>query len=426
MKVLFVNTSELTGGAAVAAGRIMRVLQEKGVEARMIVRDRSTDDPSVLSLQPSWRLRRNFLWERLVIWASNRFSRQNLFAVDIANAGTDITTRPEFREADLIHLHWINQGFLSLRDLERIFRSGKPVVWTMHDMWPCTAICHHARECTEYHTECRACPFLKNHGPLLNLARSCFRHKARIYADAPLHFVTCSQWLKSQAEQSALLKGKEIYAIPNPIDPQAFRPMDKAEARKHWGNLLPEGKKFILFGACKFTDKRKGIDYFIDACRILADRHPEWAADGRLGIAIFGQGDEQVNAQIPFPVYPLGYLKSGKEMALAYNAADLFVTPSLEENLPNTIMEAMACGLPCAGFRIGGIPEMIDHKRNGFLAKYKSAEDLAEGMAYLLGAPNYEELSREAINKVARCYDPAVVGEKYLQLYRNILAQTKL
>ncbi len=426
MKVLFVNTSEQTGGAAVAAGRIMRALQEKGVDARMLVRDRSTADPDVLSLEPSWKLRRDFLWERLVIWGANQFSRQNLFAVDIANSGSDITSRPEFREADLIHLHWINQGFLSLRGLGRIFRSGKPVVWTMHDMWPCTSICHHARECTGFHTECLACPFLKNRGAFFNLARNCFRHKARIYAGAPLHFVTCSQWLKDQASRSALLRGKEICAIPNPIDPQAFRRMDKAEARRRWAGRLPEGQKIILFGACKFTDKRKGIDYLIESCRILAARHPEWAGGKQLGIAFFGQGDGQVNAQIPFPVYPLGYLKSGEEMAYAYNAADLFVTPSLEENLPNTIMEAMACGLPCAGFRIGGIPEMIDHKVNGYLAKYKDAADLAEGMAYILGAPHYEKLSREAINKVARCYDPAVVGGKYLQLYQKILAQKPL
>ena len=425
MKVLFLNTSEQTGGAAVAAGRIMRALREKGVEARMLVRDRSTSDPHVLSLTPSWRLRRNFLWERLVIWGANRFSRRNLFAVDIANAGTDVTRRPEFREADVIHLHWINQGYLSLHSLERILRSGKPVVWTMHDMWPATSLCHHARECTAFHTECRTCPFLGEHRLPVDLARRVFRRKAALYRGAPLSFVTCSHWLREQASRSALLQGKEITAIPNPIDPAAFRPQDKAAARKHWGTLLPGGQRLILFGACRFTDKRKGIDYFIDSCRILAHRRPEWA--GKVGIALFGQGDgQQLAREIPYPVYPLGQLRSGEEMALAYNAADLFVTPSLEENLPYTIMEAIACGLPCAGFRIGGIPEMIDHKRNGFLADYKSAEDLAAGMDYILGAANYEELSRAAIDKVARCYDPARIAEEYLQVYRRALAQTQL
>ena len=256
-------------------------------------------------------------------------------------------------------------------------------------------------------------------------ARRVFRRKAALYRGAPLSFVTCSRWLREQASRSALLRGKELTAIPNPIDPAAFRPQDKAAARKHWGTLLPGGQRLILFGACRFTDKRKGIDYFIDSCRILARRRPEWA--GKVGIALFGQGDgQQLAREIPYPVYPLGQLRSGEEMALAYNAADHFVTPSLEENLPNTIMEAMACGLPCAGFRIGGIPEMIDHKRNGFLAEYKSAEDLAAGMDYILGAANYEELSRAAIDKVARCYDPARIAEEYLQVYRRALAQTQL
>lgn len=423
MKVLFVNTSELTGGAAVAAGRIMRAVQAEGVEACMLVRDRSTDDPGVVSLKPSWKLRRDFLWERAIIWASNHLSKHNLFAVDAACAGSDITRLPEFREADLIHLHWVNQGFLSLSSLERILRSGKPVVWTMHDMWPCTSICHHARTCTAFHTECVHCPFLGGRTGVLHLVRHCFRRKARLYAEAPLHFVTCSRWLQDQAAQSALLKGKDLRAIPNPIEPHMFYPTDKAEARKHWGNLLPEGKKFILFGACKFSDKRKGIDYFIDSCQILARKHPE--LKDSVGIALFGRGDTQVNEQLPFPVYPLGYLQSGQEMALAYNAADLFVTPSLEENLPNTIMEAMACGLPCAGFCIGGIPEMIDHKANGYVAEYKNSDDLAEGMAYLLTSPRYEALCREARNKAVSCYDPTRIGRQYLQLYQQALAETK-
>ena len=138
MRVLLINTSERIGGAAVAASRLMESLKNNGIKAKLLVRDKQTDRITVVSLSHNWRMVWKFVWERIVIWKANRFKRDNIFAVDIANTGTDITTLPEFQQADIIHLHWINQGMLSLKNIENILASGKPVVWTMHDMWPCT------------------------------------------------------------------------------------------------------------------------------------------------------------------------------------------------------------------------------------------------------------------------------------------------
>ena len=139
MRVLIINTSERIGGAAVAAGRLMESLKNNGIKAKMLVRDKQTDQISVVGLKGSWLHVWKFMWERIVIWKANRFKKNDLFAVDIANTGTDITSLPEFQQADVIHLHWINQGMLSLNTIRKILTSGKPVVWTMHDMWPlCT------------------------------------------------------------------------------------------------------------------------------------------------------------------------------------------------------------------------------------------------------------------------------------------------
>ena len=160
MRVLIINTSERLGGAAVAASRLMESLKNTVSKPKMLVRDKQTDQISVVGLQRNWWQVWRFVWERIVIWKANRFKKNNLFAVDIANTGTDITSLPEFQQADVIHLHWVNQGMLSLNDIRKILKSGKPVVWTMHDMWPCTGICHHARECTNYHQECNHCPYL--------------------------------------------------------------------------------------------------------------------------------------------------------------------------------------------------------------------------------------------------------------------------
>ena len=138
MKVVLLNTSELTGGAAVAANRLMKALRKSGVEASMLVRDRKTDDPHVVSIDDSRMKRRlnflRFVWERLVILICNLFSRKNLFQVSIANTGTDLSKHPLVQEADVIHLHWINQGFLSLADIRKLINTGKPIVWTLHDL----------------------------------------------------------------------------------------------------------------------------------------------------------------------------------------------------------------------------------------------------------------------------------------------------
>ena len=157
MRVLIINTSENIGGAAIAANRLMEALKNNGVKAKMLVRDKRTDQITVASLPQSPLLKAKFVWERVCIWKANRFKKHNLFQVDLANTGTDVTSLPEFKEADVIHLHWVNQGFLSLKDIRRIIDSGKPIVWTMHDQWPFTGICHYSGECTKYQTECHPC-----------------------------------------------------------------------------------------------------------------------------------------------------------------------------------------------------------------------------------------------------------------------------
>ena len=417
MRVLIINTSERIGGAAIAANRLMDALRNNGIQAKMLVRDKQTDNITVISLKKSLWSIWQFVWERIVIWKANHFKQHNLFAVDIANTGTDITTYPEFKEADIIHLHWVNQGMLSLKDLKKILQSGKPIVWTMHDMWPCTGICHHARECDKYHKECHHCPYLYNGGAKKDLSHQTFKKKKELYQLSPITFITCSQWLKERAGQSALLDQHPIVHIPNPIKTNLFTPRNKVEARQKCN--LPTDKKLILFGSVKITDKRKGIDYFIESCKILAEKHPELV--NNLGVAVYGKESEQLKSLVPFQVYALDYISNEKELVNVYNAVDLYVTPSLEENLPNTIMEAMACGIPCVGFNVGGIPEMIDHLHNGYVADYKSAEDFANGIHWTLSESEYQSLSEEARRKVTSSYSESTIAKKYIEVYNKII-----
>ncbi|MBQ9885164.1 MAG: glycosyltransferase family 4 protein [Bacteroidaceae bacterium] len=418
MKILLVNTSERTGGAAVACSRLMNALRKQGIDAKMLVRDKQSDNPQVSGLGLGrWSQLWKFVWERIVIWKANHFKKNNLFSVDIANTGTDITTFPEFKEADIIHLHWINQGMLSLKNLERIFESGKPVVWTMHDLWPATGICHHPRECDHYHTHCHNCPLLLYHGSKHDLSYRTFKKKQKLMQGKQVHFVACSEWLKSMAEKGALLQGQSICCIPNPLNLQTFKPKDRQGARQRL--QLPTDKKLLLFGAVKATDKRKGIDYLIKACRLLVKQDP--ALKEQVGIVTFGMLSEGLRKVLPFEVYPQGYVADEDTLTDIYSAVNAYVTPSLEENLPNTIMEAMACGTPCVGFRVGGIPEMIDHKLNGYVADYKSVDDLAEGIRWIFSHKDIPELRQQTVLKVQRCYDENVVVPQFIELYQNLL-----
>lgn len=421
MRILIVNTSEKNGGASVAANRLMEALNSNGEDAKMLVRDKQTDDKRVVALRRSrlhwWR----FLWERWCIFLHLHLSRQRLFELDIANTGTDITTLPEFKAADIIHLSWINQAMLSLADIKKIVNSGKPVVWTMHDIWPATAICHYARGCKQFHTACHHCPLLPRGGGNNDLSARVWRKKTVVLQDKSILFVACSKWLEGQAKQSALLKNQIVTSIPNPIDTRIFCKQDKKQARRAFG--LPENKQLILFVSQRVTDERKGVNYFIEALQQLVTEHP--AMKQNTGVVILGGHSAEVAARLPIPAYALGYVSDAQKIASVYNSADLFVLPSLEDNLPNTIMEAMACGIPCVGYRVGGIPEEIDHLKNGYVAAYKDVNDLARGIYWVLNEAEYDVLSIQAIEKVISCYSQKAVSLRYIEVYNQALAFKK-
>lgn len=416
MRVLIINTSERMGGAAIAAGRLMDALRNNGIQAKMLVRDKQTDRVTVIGLKKSlWKIWQ-FIWERIVIWKANHFKKHNLFEVDIANTGTNVISLPELSQADVIHLHWINQGMLSLKDIRRIIESGKPIVWTMHDMWPFTGICHYAGDCDKYTSHCENCPILYK-GNKKDLSFHTFQQKKRMLEGSHIHFVSCSQWLGNMAKRSKLIGNHSIVSIPNAINTNLFKPRDKQAARHKLG--LPMDKQLLLFGSMKTSDKRKGIDYLVNACELLAKSHPDFCK--QLGVVILGKESNLYESLFPFPIYSMNYVNSEKELADIYNAVDLYVTPSLQDNLPNTIMEAMACGIPCVGFNVGGIPEMIDHLHNGYVADYKSAEDFANGIHWALSEGEYESLSQEAHRKVLTSYSESAVAKRYIEVYNKIM-----
>ena len=419
MNVLIINTNNDKGGAAIAANRLMQALNKNGILANMLVLKSSQPNTQVASVETSitvkFLIRFRFLWERLVIFFNNGFSRKNLFRVSIANTGFDLSKHPLVKQADVLHLHWINQGFLSLKSIDKLTKLNKPIIWTLHDMWACTGICHHARDCEKYTTKCYACFYLKSQSSN-DLAARVFNRKKKIYTSS-IAIVTCSNWLKKKVQNSNLLKNSFTVSIPNPINTQIYRYLDKNICRTSFN--LPLNKKLLLFGAENSTDDRKGLSYFLEALEFVRQHHQNLFE--QIEIVIFGKMKQQIEQRIITPVHVLGYLTVEEKIVQLYNAVDAFVISSLDENLPNTIMEAMACGTPCVGFNTGGISEMIDNKQNGYVAEYKNAEDLAHGIHWVLYEADYCRLSENVRKKAESTYNEDIVANQYIELYKNLL-----
>jgi glycosyltransferase involved in cell wall biosynthesis len=307
-------------------------------------------------------------------------------------------------------MHWINQGFLSLNSIKKLVQTGKPIVWTMHDMWVAAGICHYPGNCGKYKIECSDCPLLSGK-TAYDLSHKVFTSKKKLDLNR-ITYAGCSRWIANEARKSALLQNACITNIPNPIDTTVFKPRNKADMRQKRG--LPLDKKLVLFVAAKLSDTRKGMSYLVEAGLYLQQRNIEVVF---LGARI----DDNLLHAISLPAHSLGYLPAPADIASLYAACDVFVTSSLEDNLPNTLMESMACGVPCAGFNTGGIPEMIDHHINGYLAKYQDAKDLAAGIDWILFKADYQQLSQNARQKATNHYSERIVAGQYIELYNRAI-----
>jgi glycosyltransferase involved in cell wall biosynthesis len=383
MKVLLVSTSDRAGGGAIAAYRLMEALNNNGVKAKMLVRDKLSS--SVTVAQTGTIIPK--VLERLQIMSH---LKGKLWQADTADFGINITKTDEYKEADIIHLHWINQGMVSLSCLKQIIKDGKKIVWTLHDEWPYLGICHYRGDCQE--TECRNCPLLPG-----SIAHKHYLKKQELYKKGNITFVGCSEWITERAKQA--MPDAQVVHINNCIPHNIFRPIDQQEARKKM-DLFPD-KKIILFCSQNLNDERKGYTYLQHAIEQLENNSQLSILNSQLHSVCIGKGGR--------------YISSAEEMATMYAAADVFVTPSLQDNLPNTIAEAMSCGTPCVGFNVGGIPEMIDHMQNGYVAKYKDVADLAEGIQYVLS----HDMRDAALHKAASVYGETHVAQKYINVYES-------
>ena len=425
LKVLSVCTSDSGGGAPRAAYRIHKGVRELGVDSRMFVKNKHSKDANVVSLDefvPHSPIYQAFDWtlnkvkNKIQHFHWNQYSeRENVFMSDLR--GTDLHGALRKLDYDVLHLHWINQRFISLQDLPK----NKPIVWTMHDSWSFCGICHYFLGCKEYQWQCGCCPFLHS-SEAKDLSYKVWKKKAEIYQNLDLHIVSPSHWLAGCAKESSLLRRFPVTVIANCLDVNAFRPLDEKMISPRWRDFQEKrsAKPFVLYGAMNAaTDKIKGYSILLSAMRLLEQNGH--ADDFEL--IVFGATKSELSMDLSIPVHYVGYVGNTQELVSLYNLAGVMVVPSLTENLSCVIMENLSCGTPVVAFNIGGNGDMIEHKVNGYLAKDKDDADLAEGILWCLENNADNRLGRAGREKVLREYTFEVVCRQYKALYESVLIQ---
>ena len=414
LKVVLVNHSDTLGGASVVTRRLMHALRKAGVDARMVVSSKTTDDEYVSQMCGRKTQKMLFLKEHLDIFVNNGFNRADMFKVSVASAGYDILKHPWVKQADVVCLNWINQGMLSFTSIERLAKAGKRLVWTMHDMWNLTGVCHHAHECRRYRQNCGNCQYIKHGGKDNDLSRRVWKEKKRLYDVADIHFVAVSNWLADKCRESSLLSNRPVSVIPN-----AFPTSDYATEASL--SMLPSDidfdKNIIIMGAARLDDPIKGIEYAVEAFNHLHDNYPDVARD--CVAVLFGDiRDESILSRIRLPYRHLGRISDAKVLRNLYAASKVVLSTSLYETLPGTLIEGEAAGCVPVSFGMGGQPDIIDHKVNGYIADYKSAQSIAEGIVWAIGhAPSRQQQHQDVYQR----FDADVVAQRYIELFDNLM-----
>lgn len=409
-RVLIISTRDKVGGAAKAAFRLHQSLLSIGLDSYMLVLSKVSDDERVIAPKTN----RDAVLAKLTPSLNSMFlnyltggKKRRVFSSTFSLYS--VYDKIEEIKPDIINLHWVGDGFLSMKDLKKV---SCPVVWTLHDMWPFTGGCHYAMECTNYQDTCGKCVAIGSDNDN-DLSRKLFLKKQKAYEKSDITVVALSQWLADCARKSTLFAPKEIRVIPNPIDIDVYKPIEKKVARQMFN--LPEDCKLILFGAMSpQSNPIKGFDMLVKALQNLP--HDQFQ------LMVLGSSKPQKVFDKTHHVHYLGKMTDDISLVAAYSAADVVVVPSLYENLSNVILESLSCGTPVASFDIGGNGDMITHQENGYLAAPFDTKDLAYGINWIIEDEERNmRLGQAARNNVLEHYYPQKVAETYLSLFQEKL-----
>ena len=417
MRIVHISTHDLLGGAARAAQRLHAGLRDAGVDSQMLVAWRWGDDERVQAVHPSggvgkWpeTLRRMRAHAPLRLFYRNRPADVDMFSVARTSFGRDLLK--SLPACDVIHLHWVAQFV----DYERFLPAAAaraPIVWTLHDMNPLTGGCHYSAGCQRFGGRCGTCPqlgSLRRH----DLSRRIWRRKAaalKAVADHRLVLAAPSAWMTRLAGQSSLMKRFRRTTIPNGVDTAVFEPKDRSAIRRRFD--LPAEARVVLFTAHNLANHRKGGTILTQAMEQLSNVP---------GLTLLTVGQGRLDAPPGVAHRHIAPVADEEAMADLYNLADVLAIPSAEDNLPNTMIEAMACGLPVAAFDAGGIGEAIHHGRTGMLAAPGDIGALAGIIGDLLSDEAKRHAMAAACRQTAeRRFSLSAAAEGYTLVYRSLL-----
>ena len=410
MKVLHLNHSDIKGGAARAAYRIHHALRGAGVDSIMWVNVAAAGDWTVEGPSRKWDKAISLVRPQAGDLLRQALTTENPITHSPAILPSHWVKRVNASDADVVHLHWVQGEMLSIADIGRI---DKPIVWTLHDMWAFCGAEHYTEDLRwrDGYRRGNRPPYESG----FDLNRWTWQRK-RKYWQRPMHIVTPSRWLGECVRESALLRDWPVSVVPNCLDTERWAPMDQTLARELLG--LPTNVPLLVFGAMGGTsDPRKGFDLLVGSFAELRSQKLD------LNLVIFGERVPQNPPDFGFRTHFLGHVYDDVSMIATYSAADAIVIPSRQDNLPNTGVEAQACGLPVVAFKAGGLPDIVEHKHTGYLAQAHDTHDLAAGISWALEPTRKNEVRKAARDVALKKTDSGKVAARYLEVYEEVLRQ---
>lgn len=422
MKIIHINTFDVEGGAARAVYRLHQGLLEIGEKSLILCRDKKSQDNTVIQLIANCKQDSNDFEDFRSIQthyiSNNRTSLTNtLFS--FCYPGLDLAQLPIIHNSDVINLHWVADQFQSPLTIKNLLQLGKPVIWTLHDMWAFTGGCHYSASCQKYETECVNCPQLDN--DIYGLTSAILQDNIACFNHPRLTIVTPSHWLAGCVKKSRVFSQNNVEIIPNSINTKIFTPTLKSCAKASFNIDLDE--LILLVGASTAKERRKGFQELIEVLKTCQQNEQiiRLINNNKIRIWCFGESFDGFQ-ELKFNVTPLGFINSDEKLSLIYSAADILILPSLEDNLPNTLLESMSCGTPVIGFNIGGIPDLVNDGITGFLSYENNLQEMAYKIIELIfNSSLRQNMSNNCRETILNNYTLEIQANNYLNLYRKLV-----
>lgn len=405
MKILHLNVSDILGGASIAGYRLHEGLLAQGLTSNLLIGFPKTNSNHVATVpRISWT-------EKRLLFLSYRLGLNYTHIT----SSFDIPKHPFYQAADILNFHVLHGGYFNYLAISQLTKH-KPAIYTLHDMWSFTGHCAYSYDCDRWKTGCGRCPYPETY-PTIQRDNTHWEWKLKdwVYSHSNLTIVAPSQWLTEQAKQS-MLNRFAIHHIPYGIDTEAYQPLDTEKCRSILG--IPPGKHVLMVGAENLNDSRKGGDLLLKALQALPD-----SLKTSCLLLVLGNGGELLSETVGISSLNLGFVGSDRMKAIAYSAADLFIFPTREDNLPLVLQESMACGTPMVSFKIGGVPDLVRPGLTGYLASPENTTDFCNGIIQLLEDKTLREQLSQHCREIALTeYPLSLQAKSYVELYQQVLS----